>query len=197
MKIDSNCRTLWWDIIGAPKLVYDCSYSQHMTARENHEAVKQLVRAFSINRKHLTPYSLQFCGMQNESLMSKFLHKQIPTLITKRLPLWVHEKDVTEMFPKEKLVILTPNSPNILKEYNNDDIYVVSAIVDRGDKQPLSIAKAKLLDIRHARLPLEQYRKCKQNKALTLNVMMEIMLELKKSRDWDKAFQYIGARKFY
>ncbi|XP_031619445.1 mitochondrial ribonuclease P protein 1 homolog [Contarinia nasturtii] len=192
-----NMRTLWREHLGAPKLIYDCSYSHYMTRRENQEAANQLALAFGNNRRHLQPYALNFCGMDKQSMLWSLLLKKIPTITTKPLPLRIHEADASEVFPKEKLVILTPNSPNLLREYNNDDYYVISGIVDRGDQKPLSIAKAKELNIRHARLPLEQYRRCRMNKALTLDQMMSIMLELKRTRDWNKAFDFAAGRKFY
>ncbi|XP_031632457.1 mitochondrial ribonuclease P protein 1 homolog [Contarinia nasturtii] len=168
-----------------------------MTQRENKEAAEQLAMVFGNNRQHHQPYALNFCGMDKQSMLWSLLLKNIPTITTKPLPLRIHEADASEDFPKEKLVILTPDSPNVLREYNNDDHYVISSIVDRGDKKPISIAKAKELNIRHARVPLEQYRRCRMNKALPLNHMIDIMLELKRTRDWNKAFGFVPARKFY
>ncbi|XP_031640234.1 mitochondrial ribonuclease P protein 1 homolog [Contarinia nasturtii] len=192
-----NTRTLWHEHLGAPKLIYDCSYSHYMTPRENNEVAKQLTIAFGNNRRHFQSYELNFCGMDKQSMLWSSLLKKIPTITTKPLPLRIHKADASEVFPKEKLVLLTPNLPNVLREYNNDDHYVISSIVDRGDKKPLSIAKAKELNIRHARLPLEQYRRCRMNKALTLDQTMSIMLELKRTRDWNKAFDFAAGRKFY
>ncbi|XP_031639367.1 mitochondrial ribonuclease P protein 1 homolog [Contarinia nasturtii] len=113
-------RTLWREHLGAPKLIYDCSYSHYMMRRENKDAAQQLAIAFRNNRRHLQPYALNFCGMDKQSMLWSSLLKEIPTIITKPLPLRIHEADASEAFPKEKLVILTPDSPNVLREYNND-----------------------------------------------------------------------------
>lgn len=197
-KICTNFRTMWRvNVLGAPKLIFDCSFSHEMTFRENLEAAKQLTLIFGINRSHLQPFDLQFCGMNPNSLLWKHLHKCNPLFGHKPLPVKIREEQTHELYPKENLVMLTPDSPNILHEYNPHDHYVISGLVDRGDKVPVTLAKAKQLDIRTARLPLEQYRNCRINKTLTLDQMLCVMLEIKSSRDWNKAFNYVARRKFY
>lgn len=121
----------------------------------------------------------------------------MPTLTKKTLPVQIHEEDFLSLFPKQKLVLLTPDAPTVLTEYNANDHYVVSALVDRGDKRPLSLAKAKKHDIRTARLPIESFRTCRVNKILTLDEIMQVMLEVKFSGDWNRAFQYVAKRKFF
>lgn len=188
---------MWRVALNAPKLIFDCSYTQEMTFRENSEAAKQLAYCFSLNRQHRDPFTLHFCGIDRTSKLWSVLYKTIPTLGHKPLPIQLHDEQIHEVFPKEKLVILTPDSPNILHEYNSDDYYVISSIVDRGDKIPVSLAKAKQLNLRHARLPMEQYRKCRINKTLTLDQILNVMLEIKFTGDWNKSFQHVAARKFY
>lgn len=168
-----------------------------MNYRENFEAAKQLTLCFGLNRAHRSPFVMHYCGLHSGSLLWRNLQRNIPTLTEKPLPLKYHEEDICDLFPREKLVLLTPDSPNILQQYNAEDYYVVSGIVDRGDKVPHTFAKAKKFNLRTARLPLEQYRRCRQNKVLTLDQVLKIMLEVKRSGDWNEAFRYAAARKFY
>lgn len=167
-----------------------------MTSRENKEAAKQLTYCFGLNRSHQTPFVLHFCNMNSEGWLWSRLLSCIPTLTKRRLPVQIHQEDYFDLFPKEKIVVLTPDAPTVLKEYNPDVHYVISAIVDRGDKKPLTLAKAKRYDIQTARLPLELYRTCRVDKTLTLDQMLQVMLEIKYSGDWHKAFQYVARRKF-
>lgn len=127
-----------------------------MTSRENKETAKQLTLCFGWNRSHLTPFVLHFCNLKQESWLWSRLLNNIPTLTTRRLPVQIHSDDYIGLFPKEKIVVLTPDSPNVLREYNPDMHYVISAIVDRGDRKPLSLAKAKKYDLQTARLPLNR-----------------------------------------
>lgn len=191
------CRALWQVVLNKPKLIFDCGYSHEMTGRENAEAAKQLTYCFGLNRSHRTPFVLHFCNMNLESWLWKRLQNCIPTLTERRLPVAINPEDYIEVFPKEKIVVLTPDSPNVLKEYDPEKHYVISAIVDRGDKKPLTLAKAKRYDIQTARLPLELYRTCRVDKTLTLDQMTQVMLEIKYSGDWHKAFQYVAKRKFF
>lgn len=168
-----------------------------MTARENKETAKQMAYSFALNRMHREPFLLYFCGIKETSMLWHNLQKSIPTLESKPLPVRIHSEDVCDVFPHEKLVFLTPDAPNSLKEYNPDDHYIISGLVERGDQIPLSLAKAKKLNIRAARLPMESYRTCRINKSLTLDQMLQVMLEIKFSGDWNQAFRYVAARKFF
>lgn len=189
-------RALWEVVLNKPKLIFDCSYSHEMTSQENKETAKQLTYCFGLNRSHPTPFVLHFCNMNFNSWLWTRLQSCMPTLTKRRLPVQIHEDDFLNLFPKEKLVLLTPDAPTVLKEYNADEHYVISALVDRGDRKPLTLAKAKQYDIRTARLPLESFRTCRVNNILTLDEMMQVMLEVKYSGDWHRAFQYVAKRKF-
>lgn len=169
-----------------------------MTSRENKEAAKQLTYCFGLNRSHPTPFVLHFCNMNQQSWLWSRLLNCIPTLAApvRRLPVQIHQECFTNLFPNDKIVVLTPDAPTVLREYNSDMHYVISAIVDRGDRKPLTLAKAKQYGIQTARLPLESYRTCRVNKTLTLDQVMQVMLEVKYSGDWHRAFQYVAKRKF-
>lgn len=191
-----SSRALWQIVLNKPKLIFDCGYSLHMTSRENKEAARQLTLCFGLNRSHLAPFVLHYSNMNYESWLWSRLQNCMPTLTKRQLPVQIHEDDFIDLFPKEKIVLLTPDAPNVLKEYNPDDHYVISAIVDRGDRRPLSLAKAKQHEIRIARLPLESFRTCRANKILTLDQVMRVLLEMKYSGDWNNAFRYVAERKF-
>lgn len=128
-----------------------------MTDVEHSKVVKGLARLYSENRKHVRPLDLHICGVKSESAIIKKLSERMPSLLTKGSFTGVHTESVTELFPKDRLVILTPDSDNIIK-YKSDDIYVMGGIVDLGRNDPLTLAKAKRLKIRHARLPLDNLK---------------------------------------
>lgn len=139
------------------KIIMDCSYEHYMTDLERSRTAKGLKRVYTENRKHLKPMDLHLCGVKSESVIMKNLSGQIPTLLSKGSPTEVHTECFTKLFPKERLVMLTPDSNDVL-EYNFDDIYIIGAIVDLGRANQLTLAKAKKLGIRSARLPLDYLR---------------------------------------
>lgn len=179
------------------KLIFDCSYDQHMIPREAINAAKQLMLCFAENRFHDDPFDLHFCNADKSGTTMKTLYKHIPTLTEPSFPLNVHEESFMDLFPKEKLVYLTPHCRNEIQEFNHDDIYIIGAMVDKITSEPLSLAKAKQLGLRMAKLPLDRYLQWGggSGKSLTLNQMTNILLELKRSGDWNEALKVVPRRK--
>ena len=62
-----------------------------------------------------------------------------------------------DLFDKERLIYLTPDSPNEMTEYDHDAVYILGGIYDDQNKEPLTYQKAVRQNIRHVRLPLEKY----------------------------------------
>ncbi|XP_016984946.1 mitochondrial ribonuclease P protein 1 homolog [Drosophila rhopaloa] len=181
----------------APKIVLDCSYDEHMNNREASYAAKQLMLCFAENRLNDEPFDLHYCNAQMESTCMKGLQRYIPTMLNPEFPMNLHSKCFTELFPKENLVYLTPHCREDLVTYNPDDIYVVGAMVDTMNNEPLSLAKAKRLGLRMAKLPLDRYLQwgSGSGKSLTLNQMINIMLDLKKTGNWETALKHVPRRK--
>ncbi|XP_013115184.2 mitochondrial ribonuclease P protein 1 homolog [Stomoxys calcitrans] len=183
----------------SPKMVLDCSYDQYMTQREAENAAKQLMLCFAENRSHDDPFDLHYCNVNLDTPCMQSLQRYIPTMLNMDFPMNVHQKCFTELFPKDKIVYLTPHCRTDLVEYNHDDVYIVGAMVDTVNNEPLSLAKAKKLGLRMARLPLDRYLQwgAGSGKSLTLNQMIKIMLDVRKTGDWRKALSHVPRRKLY
>ncbi|KAM8712785.1 hypothetical protein ACLKA7_013163 [Drosophila subpalustris] len=181
----------------APKLVLDCSYDDHMNHRESSYAAKQLMLCFAENRANDEPFDLHYCNTNFDGSCMQILKRYIPTMLNPEFPMNIHSQCFTELFPKEQLVYLTPHCREDLVTYDPDDIYIVGAMVDTVNNEPLSLAKAKRLGLRMARLPLDRYLQwgAGSGKSLTLNQMISIMLDLKKTGDWNTALQHVPRRK--
>lgn len=181
------------------KLIFDCSYDNHMTDREAINAAKQLMLSFADNRVHDDPYDFHFCNANFDKTTMKYLHKHIPTLLDKEFPLNIHQCSYMDLFPKEQLIYLTPHCRNDLTEYDPDAIYIIGAMVDKINSEPLSLAKAKSLGLRMARLPLDRYLQfgSGSGKSLTLNQMTQILLDWKATKNWDKALIHVPRRKIF
>lgn len=179
------------------KLIIDCSYDEHMNPREASNAGKQLMLCFAENRMHDEPFDLHLCNVNLNNVSSKILKRFIPTMLEDDFPLNIHSESLTETFDKSKLVYLTPHCNNDLVEYNPDDIYIIGAMVDKTNNEPLSLAKAKKQGLRMARLPLDRYLSwgSGSGKSLTLNQMVNIMLEMKKHGNWERALRFVPRRK--
>lgn len=167
-------------------MIIDCSYEEHMTNLERSRVVNGLKRVYSENRKHLKPFDLHLCGVQPESGIIKNLCQQIPTLLSKSSPTGIHPECFTELFPKERLVMLTPDSDEVL-DYNFNDIYITGGIVDFGRNEPLTLAKAKQLGIRSARLPLDNLRlHSGDSRELPMSSVISVIRERQINTNWNE-----------
>lgn len=179
------------------KLVLDCSYDEHMTKRECALTAKQLMLCFAENRYHDQPFDLHYCNANMSGHTMNYLQRHIPTMLDTSFPLNVHTGSYLDHFAKEQLVYLTPHCNTDLVEYNPDDVYIIGAMVDTMHNEPLSLAKAKKLGLRMARLPLDRHLQwgAGSGKSLTLNQMTHIMLDLKTTGDWQQSLAHVPRRK--
>ncbi|GAB0088435.1 Mitochondrial ribonuclease P protein 1 homolog [Sergentomyia squamirostris] len=181
----------------APKVVLDCSYEEHMNRAESSNCAKQLMLTFAENRVADNPFDLHFCNVDLDAPAAKALHKHIPRMLDPDFPMNIHSKSYLDLFPHDRLVYLTPHCRNEMTRYNPDDVYIIGAMVDKRNAEPLSLAKAKRQQIRMAKLPLDKYLQwgASSGKSLTLNQMINILLTIKDTRSWDKALQAVPRRK--
>ncbi|KAF5272206.1 hypothetical protein FQA39_LY01288 [Lamprigera yunnana] len=179
------------------KLVIDCGYHNEMTRSENSNCAKQLTLLFAENRFNDEPFDLNYCNVDKESYLMKVLHKFINPMYEPWFPLNLHEKSYLDMFPKEKLVYLTPHCREVLTNFNHDDIYIIGAIVDKGNTEPLSLAKAKREGLRMAKLPLDYHLEwgSGSGKSLTINQVTSILLDIKETGNWKHALRHVPRRK--
>jgi len=109
-------------------ILIDCSYDGHMSLKEQANCAKQLLLMWSYNRTFKDPFNIIFCNVNKEGNVFKGLCKTIPSIDEPTFPLNYTNKSYLELYPKEKLVYLTPHCNENLKEYNYDDVYIVGKI---------------------------------------------------------------------
>ncbi|KAM7300580.1 mitochondrial ribonuclease P protein 1 homolog [Ixodes scapularis] len=190
-----NYRQMYSAMFGQT-LVYDLDYESEMTKREIVNAADQLQEAYAANRTHPDPFNLVFCNVEEGGQYKRRLLGALPHLEQPNCLITTTEKSYLDLYPRERLVYLTPDAKQTLS-YDHDAIYIVGALVDKSTQKPLSLAKAKRDGIRVAKLPLENYLQWgkSSSKTLTLNALMNILLEMKTTGDWTKAFNFVPRRK--
>ncbi|NXX89042.1 TM10C methyltransferase, partial [Centropus bengalensis] len=182
-------------IFGQP-LVFDMSYEKDMSAREVANTVRQLMFSEGCNRRSVDPFHIHFCNFKDNSLYHKEFIKYYREAWGKLL-ITVTDQCYTDIFPKDKLVYLTADSPKVMKTFDHDKIYIVGSMVDKSIKTGVSLARAKRLGLETAALPLEKYLLWNTGaKNLTLDQMMQILLTLKDTGDWKKALEFVPKRKY-
>lgn len=176
-------------------LVIDCSYDEYMNEREMLNTAKQLMLSFAINRMHDEPFNIHHCNADYSRQTMIALEKHLVRIHDPSFPFNITDKSYLDLFPHERLVYLTPHCNNDLEEFNPDDVYIVGAMVDKSCQDAVSLGKAKKHGLRMARLPLDRYFQFKTGKSLTIDQMVQILLELKTSNSFEKAFEYVPRRK--
>ncbi|GCB64827.1 tRNA methyltransferase 10 homolog C [Scyliorhinus torazame] len=189
-----NWRTVQSMMFGQP-LVFDMSYESYMARREMENTVSQLLECEGYNRRSLDPFHLHFCNLNPEGSYQKELLKRYGDAWN-RLLITITEKSYVDIFPKDKLVYLTADSPYVLKTFQHDKIYIIGSIVDKSIQTGLSHANAKRLKLATARLPLDEYLRWDSGaKNLTLNQMISILLTVKETGSWLEALKFVPKRK--
>ncbi|NXC74551.1 TM10C methyltransferase, partial [Anhinga anhinga] len=182
-------------VFGQP-LVFDMSYEKDMSIREVANTVRQIVLSEGCNRRSVDPFHIHFCNFKDDSLYHKEFLKHYRDAWGKLL-ITVTDQCYTDIFPKDKLIYLTADSPKVMKTFDHDKIYIVGSMVDKSIKTGVSLARAKRLGLETAALPLEKYLLWNTGaKNLTLDQMMHILLTLKDTGDWKEALEFVPKRKY-
>ncbi|KAM6291166.1 tRNA methyltransferase 10 homolog C [Porphyrio hochstetteri] len=190
-----NWRAAQSMIFGQP-LIFDMSYEKDMSVLEVKNTVRQIVLSEGSNRRSVDPFHIHFCNFKDDSLYHSEFIKHYREAWG-RLLITVTDQCYTEIFPKEKLIYLTADSPKVMKTFDHDKIYIVGSMVDKSIKTGVSLARAKRLGLETAALPLERYLLWNSGaKNLTLDQMMLILLTLKDTGDWKKALEFVPKRKY-
>ncbi|XP_051982422.1 tRNA methyltransferase 10 homolog C [Xyrauchen texanus] len=177
-------------------LVYDMSYEQHMTQREIENTISQLLETEGWNRRVVDPFHLHFCNLQPDGAYYRELLKRYGTETWERLLITTTASQHVDVFPPERLVYLTADSPNVLRKFDHSKVYVVGAMVDRSIHSGVSLANAKRLSLATARLPLDEYLDWDCGaKNLTLDQMIRILTTVKETGSWQKALEFVPKRK--
>ncbi|KAM7405989.1 hypothetical protein PAMP_000396 [Pampus punctatissimus] len=182
-------------MFGQP-LVFDMSYDSNMSRRETENTVSQLMKVEGWNRRATEPYHLHFCNLQPDGAYKNELLRQYGKETWDRLLITSTDRQHVDVFPRESLVYLTADSPNVLRTFDHSKVYIIGALVDRSIQSGLSLANAKRLKLATARLPLDEFLHWECGaKNLTLDQMICIMLTLKETGKWEEALKFVPTRK--
>lgn len=177
-------------------LVFDFSYESNMGRREIENTVSQLMEVEGWNRRATDPFHLHFCNLQPNGAYMQELLKRYGEKTWNQLFITSTERQHVDVFPPEQLVYLTADSPNVLRTFDHNKVYIIGALVDRSIQTGLSLANAKRLKLATARLPLNEFLHWDIGaKNLTLDQMIRIMLTFREAGKWDEALKFVPQRK--
>ncbi|CAN0415239.1 unnamed protein product [Rangifer tarandus platyrhynchus] len=176
-------------------LVFDMAYDDYMKPQELQNAVSQLLESEGCNRRNIDPFHIYFCNLKTDGAYYKELVKRYGEKWNKLL-LTATEKSHVDLFPKDSIIYLTADSPNVMTTFKHDKIYIVGSFVDKNMQPGTSLAKAKRLKLATECLPLDKYLQWDTGtKNLTLDQMIRILLCLKNTGSWEEALKFVPRRK--
>ncbi|CAL8123284.1 unnamed protein product [Orchesella dallaii] len=160
----------------------DMSFNDLMIEKDLHKCVKQLHRCYSVNRRHENP--LQF-------YVTSFTGKAVNVMGKndgwKNWDVHFREKSYLELdYPKEKIVYLTAESDNVLRETEDGKLYVIGGLVDHNSKKGLCHKLALENGVQHARLPLDEYIEMSTRKVLSVDHVFEILGGVAQKKPWEE-----------
>nr|XP_053627253.1 mitochondrial ribonuclease P protein 1 homolog [Cherax quadricarinatus] len=190
-----NSRVISAMMFGQP-LVLDMDFENHMTTKERQNCAFQIQMLIGGNRVHADPYAIHLCNVDSSADTMQRLAKFIPTMYQPEFPLIMTPESYLDTFPRDKLVYLTPHCNENMENYDHDAIYIVGALVDKSNGAPLTLAKAKKEGIKMKKLPLDRYLPWGiGGKSLTINQVVNIMLDMKHTDDWQYSLRHVPRRK--
>lgn len=176
-------------------LVIDFSYFAQMDSKRHIKSLiyNEIVNAYTFNRTARSPYALHLTNVTPE--MEQMLDQAFMTSVRAAdFPITVTGEDHLELFDKDRLVYLSPDSRNDLKRVSDDDIYVIGALINKTetDRGPLTLAQAKRHKIRHARFPLK--RALGVQAEMNVDACVGVMCDMKAFNDWFFACRWVPSR---
>ncbi len=150
-----------------------------MKTREIKSLTSQLAYCYSLNKTIENPFAFHFCsynGIIKDNLQAMGCHNWL---------VYHYENPFYELNIFQDVIYLSPDSSEILKEVSKDKAYIIGGLVDRPVSKNRSYYKASNLNIKTAKLPLEDYVDI-ENAVLNINTVVEILSEYIIIKDWGK-----------
>lgn len=201
--VNSNCQTFSClfsrrlfkiKMLNDPQLVFDFAYDEFMSKKFSCYTAKHVLRAFASNRKNRIPFDMRICNGNMNTESMQHLQRIYPNLLELSSPLTVRQESYLDLYPKERILYITPYSPNVMNVYDPNDTLVVPAIVDYGNHGSVTMSNAKKNGIRTAWLPVEKYLQVNSKRYLPVNIISDILLDFKNTRSWEKALVHLPQR---
>jgi ribonuclease P protein 1 len=188
------------------KMIIDLAYDEYMTYSEICLLCANLNVLINDNRylsmrNGAIPFDVHFTNCGSAPLTMKTLGKYVKQL-DQLQPSLFHEGNYLErpdLFPRNRLLYLSPHASEPLLHYSPDDIIILGGYNDRTSHARVSHLKAGREGIRCYKLPLDQFVSWRQgHKKLCLNHCLAILQEVSLTGDWATAIsKHAPSRKMW
>jgi tRNA (guanine9-N1)-methyltransferase len=173
-------------------IVFDMDYVHLMKIKEIKSLASQLGNCYNLNKKFKIPFRYYLSNYEGE------IKQELEAMGSKNWHCHFSDKnftDIPEITQSGKdLIYLSPDSSNILTEVKSDTIYIIGGFVDKPVSKWRSLNKASNLNIKTARLPLDDYLKDLANPVLNVNTVVEILGSFLEDSNFERIKEIIPKR---
>ena len=200
-----------------PTIVIDLSFGDLMRPQEVTSMSNQTIRCYASNRRAEAPLRLLMVGPKDaestlhrmDSVFSvgirpdgsgswaKGMHAPNSTGVVPTPSCngsyFVYADDVfgTDLFAPHEVVYLSAEAEDELDVLDPETVYVVGGFVDRNRYKGLTAAKAAHHNVRTARLPIGDFIASDARKVITVNQVVEILINYHGLRSWERAVREV------
>jgi tRNA (guanine9-N1)-methyltransferase len=168
---------------GALRVVLDLSYADAMTEGELRSLKTQVKQAYAENLRQLRPVQLTLTSVDGAVAAVLRDITGFPT----EWAATVHAAHFAAVLPVAEVVILSPDASDVLDRLDPGTYYVIGGLVDRAGQPGVSLARARQLGVRAARLPLAEHVRIVRSNRLPINQVTSILAEVGATGDWAQA----------
>uniref|UniRef100_A0A914YYC1 RNA (guanine-9-)-methyltransferase domain-containing protein 1 n=1 Tax=Panagrolaimus superbus TaxID=310955 RepID=A0A914YYC1_9BILA len=180
-----------------PHLVVDCRYIPYLSERAQNLTSIQLGYMISANRRLQTPWPLYFVNFDlKNNILKECKRKHLGVLDNDRkICAFTSEKNYTEIFDPKKLIYLSPDADEPLKNIELDKTYIIGGIVDRVVEKDIpryaSLEMSQVDGIQSYRLPINENIQWQSGtQFLTLVTVMKILQNtFENNGNWKETMQ--------
>lgn len=167
-----------------PRLVVDLDFQDFLNEKEIRSVASQINTAYGWIRHHSRPLEMHLTYLKGR--VKEAVERNTGS---SQWQLAKHEESFIDAFheQKDKIVYLSPDSPNILETLNPEHIYIIGGIADVHIQKGMTLGKAERLGIQTACLPVKRYTQASRT-VLNINHVIEIMTNVAETGDWAAAF---------
>ena len=168
------------------KLVIDLGFDRYMKLSEKRLLLKQLNLSYNYNKyKTKDPFDLHLTNCDPNSLLMQEMPKHFQNINSPQLMVQFHTQSYLDLFPRHRLLYLSPHSRHTLQEVDEDMIFIIGGLIDKSFHQPITYVSAEKAGIPSARLPIDDNMLWKSGtKSLCLNHIIAILDDYKMCGDW-------------
>lgn len=170
-------------------IIIDCSYQLDRNEKNKHVA-HQIQNCFNFNRDQKLPFWINLTNFNANSEFGETLKKIMPKLGKPSLPITVRSEAPVDLFPKQRLVLVSPYAKQELTRLETDDIVILNSTTSKT-----FFPKALQANIKSVSLPIEKYVIQPKSRILSIEQMFKILYDFRVTGDWKFAMKRVPLRK--